>query len=59
MNCLIKNFKFEDIDELLEALNNTEAKEEYNKLLNRISNRATILKKLMKTVSNPVEKKKN
>ena len=56
---LNKNFKFQDIDELLEALNNTEAKEEYNKLLNRISNRATILKKLMKTVSNPVEKKKN
>ena len=49
---LNKNFK-------LEALNNTETKEEYNKLLNRISDRATIFKKLMKAVSNPVEKKKN
>ena len=36
------HFKFEDIDELVEAFNNTETKEEHNKLFNRISNRAII-----------------
>ena len=41
----------------MEVLNNAEAKEEYNKLFNRISNRTTIFKKLVKTVSNSVEKK--
>ena len=59
---LNKNFGFEDIDELVEALNNTETKEEYNKLFNRISDRAIISEKLIKTVSNLVErerKKKN
>ena len=56
---LNENFGLEDIDKLVEAFNNTEAKEEYNNLLNRISNRTSILKKLVKTVSNPVEKKKN
>ena len=55
---LNENFAFEDIDKLVEAFNNTETKEEYNNLLNRISNRASILKKLVKTVSNPVEKKR-
>ena len=54
---LNKHFKFENIDELLEAFNNTETKEEYNKLFDRISNQAIIFKKLVKTVSNPVEKK--
>ena len=54
---LNKHFKFENIDELLEAFNNTDTKEEYNKLFDRISNQAIILKKLVKTVSNPVEKK--
>ena len=39
---LNKNFKFEDINELLEAFNNTENKEKYNKLFNRISNQAII-----------------
>ena len=43
---LNKNFGFENIDELVEAFNNTEAKEEYNKLFNPISNRAIILKKI-------------
>ena len=55
---LNKHFKFENIDELLEAFNNTDTKEEYNKLFDRISNQAIILKKLVKTVSNPVEKKR-
>ena len=55
---LNKNFGFENIDKLVEAFNNTETKEEYNKFFNRISDRAVILKKLVKTVSNPVEKKR-
>ena len=54
---LNKHFMFEDIDESVEAFNNTETKEEYNKLFNGIINRAIIVKKLVKTVSNPVEKK--
>ena len=41
----------------MEAFNNRETKEEYNKLFNRISDRAIILKKPVKTVSNPVEEK--
>ena len=53
---LHKKFGFENIDELVEAFNNTETKEEYNKLFNCISNWAIIFKKLTKTVSNPVEK---
>ena len=56
---LNENFKFENIDELVKALNNTETEEEYSEVFNRISNRATIFKKLVKTVSDPVEKKKN
>ena len=55
---LNKNFGFEDIDELVEALNITETKEEYNKLFNRISDRAIISKKLVKTVSNLVERER-
>ena len=57
MNCLIKNFGSENINELVEAFKNTETKEEYNKLFNRISDRAIIFKKLVETVSNLVEKK--
>ena len=56
---LNKKFGFESIDGLVEAFNNTETKEDYNKLLNRISGRAIIFKNLVQTVSNPVEKKKN
>ena len=56
---LNENFKFENIDELVKALNNTETEEEYSKVFNRISNRATIFKKLMKTVSDSVGEKKN
>ena len=56
---LNRNFTFESIDELVEAFNNTETKEECNNLFNRISDRAIILNKLVKTVSNHVEKKKN
>ena len=56
---LNENFKLENIDELVKTLNNTETEEEYSKVFNRISNRATIFKKLTKTVSDPVEKKKN
>ena len=37
-----KHFKFEYIDELEEAFNNTETKEEYNIFFNRISNWAII-----------------
>ena len=47
---LNNNFGFENID-------NTETKEEYNKFFNRISNRAIIFKKLVKPLSNSVEKK--
>ena len=54
---LNKYFKFENIDELLEAFNNTETKEEHNKLFDGISKQAIIFKKLVKIVSNPVEKK--
>ena len=36
---LHKKFGFENIDELVEAFNNTETKEEYNKFFNRISDR--------------------
>ena len=39
---LNKKFGFENINELVEAFNNTETKEEYNKLFNRISDRAII-----------------
>ena len=42
----------------MEVFNNTETKEEYNKLFSHISDREIILKILVKTVSNPVEKKK-
>ena len=55
---LNKNFGFEKIDELVEVFNNTKTEREYNELFNRITNRANILKKLVKTVSNSVEKKK-
>ena len=41
----------------MEAFNNTETKEEYNKLFNHISDRKIIFKILVKTVSNPVGKK--
>ena len=41
----------------MEAFNNTETKEEYNKLFNGIGDRAIAFKKLVKTVSNSVEKK--
>ena len=54
---LNKHLKFEDIDELGEAFHNIETKEEYDKLVNHTRNRAIIWKKLVKTVSNPVEKK--
>ena len=56
---LNKHFKFEDSNELVEAFNNTETKKEYKELFNRISNRAIIFKKFVKTIYNPVEKKKN
>ena len=42
----------------MEVFNNTETKEEYNKLFSHISDREIILKILVKTVSNPVEKKR-
>ena len=53
---LNKNFGFEKIDELVEIFNNTKTEREYNELFNRITNRANILIKLVKTVSNSVEK---
>ena len=56
---LNKHFNFENIDDLVGAFNNTETKEEYNTLFDRINNREIILEKLVKTISNPVEKKKN
>ena len=39
---LNEKFEFKNIDELAEAFNDTETKEKYNKLFNRISNRAII-----------------
>ena len=48
---LNKHFSFENVDELAET------KGEHNKLFNGIKNRAVIFKKMVKTVSNPVEKK--
>ena len=39
---LNKHFSFENVDQLVEAFNNTETKEEHNKLLNGIKNRAII-----------------
>ena len=56
---LNKHFNFENIDDLVGAFNNTETKEEYNTLFDRINNREIILEKLVKTIFNPVEKKKN
>ena len=56
---LNKHLDFENIDDLVGAFNNTETKEEYNTSFDRIINRAIILEKLVKTVSNPVEQKKN
>ena len=47
----------ENIDELVEALIIQRLQEEYNKLFNRISDWAIILKKLVKTLSNSVKKK--
>ena len=55
---LNKHFNFENIDDLVGAFNNTETKEEYNTLFDRINNREIILEKLVKTISNPVEKKR-
>ena len=42
----------------MKTLNNTETEEECIELLKRITNRRNIFQKLVKTVSNPVEKKR-
>ena len=52
------NFGHKDIDKLENALNNADTREEYNKSVNFLCNIVNILKKLVKTLSDNVEKKR-
>ena len=47
-----------DIDELVDAFNNTKTSEELDELFNKISNKSSTLKKLVKIVPNITEKKR-
>ena len=55
---LNKNFGYKDIDELEVVLNDAEAKEEYDQLVNFFGNRVNIFKKLVKTLEVKKKKKK-
>ena len=52
------NFGHKDIDKLENALNNADTREEYNKSVNFLCNMVNILKKMVKTLSDNVEKKR-
>ena len=52
------NFGYKDIDKLENALNNADTREEYNKSVNFLCIIINILKKLVKTLSDNVEKKR-
>ena len=54
---LNKNFGYKNIDKLTDDLENAAAEKEYDKLFNNINDRVSILKKLVETASNNVEKK--
>ena len=56
---LNRDFRFKNIDELVESLNNTKAEEEYIELFNRISKRIDILKKINRNSIQSCRKKKN
>ena len=53
-----KNFGCKNIDKLKDNLENTATKKEHDKLFNNINDGVNILKKLVKAVSNNVEKKR-
>ena len=49
---------YRNIDELVDAFNNTKTSEELDELFNKISNKSSTLKKLVKIVPNITEKKR-
>ena len=51
-------FGFKNIDKLVQTFNNAETEVKYIELLNYVRNWTNILQKLVKTVSNPVEKER-
>ena len=57
---LDKNFKLKNIDKLKkDDLEKVATGEEYDKLFNFINKRVNVLKKLVKTVADNIEKKKS
>ena len=55
---LDRDFGYKDIDELVDAFNNTKTNKELDKLFDEITNKLSALKKLVSTVSNTTEKKR-
>ena len=55
---LDRDFQYKNIDELMNAFDNTETDEELDELLDKIDNKLTTLKKLIRIVSNTTEKKR-
>ena len=55
---LERDFQYKNIDELMNAFDNTETDEELDELFDKIDNKLTTLKKLVRIVSNTTEKKR-
>ena len=55
---LDKNFEYENIDKLKDDLKKAATEEDYDKLFNFINKRMNVLKKLVKTVADNVEKER-
>ena len=55
---LDRDFGHKNIDELVNAFNNTKTNEQLDKLFDKIANKLTTLRKLVKIVSNITEKKR-
>ena len=55
---LIKKILNKNIDKIKDHLKNAATEKEYDKLFNNMNDRVNVLKKLVKTVFNNVEKKK-
>ena len=55
---LDRDFGYQNIDELIAAFNNIKTDEEFDELFEKTDNKFSALKKLVKIVSNKIEKKK-
>ena len=55
---LDRDFGYKNIDELVDAFDNTKTDEELDELFDKITNKWTVLKKLINAVSNITEKKR-